>query len=216
MRAGAARAAHRGIVCSRAMNMPHVLSDADVESFIEQGFCTLHAAFSEEQAARARDVVWRRMEQKRGVHQSDPSTWPAVCDIEEMVDAPEIVACVTDRLAQGIPDLVGEGRWTGHRRWGFWPVNFSFGRDEPYRIPDFGWHVDGNWFTHTLECPKQGLLLIGLFSAIEPRGGGTILAGGSHRQTARVLARHPGGLDHRTLFDRVLAEPLGNFHEVTG
>src|SRR5262249_53343420 len=82
--------------------------------------------------------------------------------------------------------------------------------------PSFGWHVDGNWFRHRLDCAQQGLLLIGLFSDIGPRGGGTILAGGSHHMTARVLARHPEGLPHNDLFAELLRGPLGDFHEVTG
>ena len=83
-------------------------------------------------------------------------------------------------------------------------------------FPSWGWHVDGNWFRHTLDCPKQGLLVIGLFSDVEKGGGGTIVSEGSHHRTARVLARHPDGLGHRELFDIVLAKPIGNFHELTG
>lgn len=42
------------------------------------------------------------------------------------------------------------------------------------------------------------------------------MALGSHQATARTLARYPQGVAHRTLFDDVLREPIGNFHEVTG
>ncbi len=152
----------------------------------------------------------------RGVRREDPSTWPPAYDIEEHLEAPEVLACFTDRLAGAIEELLGPGRWIGARRWGLWPVNFHHGADEPYRIPDSGWHVDGNWFRHTLDCPRQGLLVIGLFSDIEPLGGGTIVARGSHRRTAHVLAQNPQGLAHRELFDRVLVEPLGDFLELTG
>jgi hypothetical protein len=156
------------------------------------------------------------MEEKRGVRRDDPASWPELCDIEEQVDAPEVLACFTDRLAAAIEQLLGAGRWCGRRTWGFWPVNFGCRRAQPYHIADDGWHVDGNWFTHTLDCPRQGLLLIGLFTDIALRGGGTILAEGSHRRTARVLAAHPEGLHHLRLFELALAEPLGGFHEITG
>ena len=127
-----------------------------------------------------------------------------------------MLSCFTDRLAAAVQELLGPGRWCGRRKWGLWPVNFRFGADLPYDIVATSWHIDGNWFRHSIDCPFQGLLVIGLFTNTAPRGGGTILAGGSHKQTARVLARHPDGIAHLDLFAEVLAEPLGNFHEVTG
>jgi hypothetical protein len=196
--------------------MAGVLSDDDLEQFIERGHCRVPAAFTRAAADQACDRIWARMAAKRGVRRDEPATWPALCDIEEQVDAPEVAACFTDRLAAAIEQLLGARRWSGRRAWGFWPVNFGWRRDQPYHIADDGWHVDGNWFTHTLDCPRQGLLVIGLFTDVAPRGGGTILAEGSHRRTARVLAAHPDGVDHRRLFELVLAEPIGNFHEVTG
>jgi hypothetical protein len=197
--------------------LPHqVLTSLDIESFVENGFCTLRGAFTREQAASAADCVWRRMEEKAGIRRSDPSTWPPTYDIEEQLNKPEVVSCFNDRVAAAVEQLVGPGRWYGDRRWGFWPVNFSYGANVPYGYPTIGWHIDGNWFRHTIDCPKQGLLVIGLFTDIEPHWGGTILALGSHKRTARVLAKHPDGISHLDLFREVLSEQLGNFHEITG
>jgi hypothetical protein len=156
------------------------------------------------------------MEEKAGIRETDPSTWPAHYDIEEHLTDPEVLACFTDRLAAAVEQLLGAGRWCGRRKWGFWPVNFSYCADLPYDYPVTHWHIDGNYFRHTIDCAKQGLLLIGLFTDIKPRWGGTILALGSHKQTARVLARHPEGIAHLDLFRDVLSDPIGNFHEVTG
>jgi len=193
-----------------------VLSTLEIESFVELGFCTLRGAFSARQAAAAADCLWRRMEEKAGIRCSDPSTWPEVYDIEEPLRNPEVLVCFNDYLAAAVEQLLGQGRWYGERRWGFWPVNFSYGANLPYDYPTSGWHVDGNWFRHTIDCPKQGLLIIGLFTDIQPRWGGTILAAGSHKRTARVLAKHPNGISHLELFQEVLSEPLGSFHEITG
>lgn len=193
-----------------------MLTASQIESFVERGFCTLPEAFTSRQAASAADCVWRRMEEKAGIDRLNPATWPSAYDIEEALSSPEVVACFTDRLATAVEELVGAGRWWGDRRWGFWPVNFFYGAEIPYEYPVGGWHVDGNWFVHTLDCPKQGLLLIGLFTDIEPRWGGTILSGSSHKRTARVLAQHPNGISHLDLFQEVLSEPIGDFHEITG
>lgn len=193
-----------------------VLRPADLDDFVERGYCVLNGAFTAEQAAAARADVWRRMTEKAGIRPDDPATWPAGYDIEERLPTPAVLACFPDRLVTAIEELIGPGRWRGERGWGFWPVNFSHGAGLPYGVPATGWHVDGNWFRHTLTAPQQGLLLLGLFSDIEPRGGGTMVAEGSHRRTARVLAEHPAGMSHRELFDAVLAEPIGNFREITG
>ena len=193
-----------------------VLSSSDIESFVDRGFCTLREAFSAQEAAAAADCLWQRMEQKAAIQRSAPTTWPASYDIEEQLRNPQVLACFNDNVASAVVQLVGPGRWYGERRWGFWPVNFSYGADLPYDYPTAGWHVDGNWFRHTIDCSKQGLLIIGLFTGIQPRWGGTILAGESHKLTARVLAKHPEGLSHLSLFEEALREPLGNFHEITG
>jgi len=193
-----------------------VLTAPEIDDFIERGFCVLRGAFSGSQAATAADCVWNRMEVKAGIRRSDPSTWPSAYDIEESLVKPEVLACFNDRVVAAVEQLLGQERWNGERRWGFWPVNFSYGADIPYDYPTDGWHVDGNWFRHTIDCPKQGLLIIGMFTDIQPGWGGTILAGGSHKRTARVLAKHPGGIFHEDLFAEVLSEPIGNFHEITG
>lgn len=153
---------------------------------------------------------------KRGIIRDDPKTWPESYDIEERLDTPAVRRCFTDRLAAAVEQLVGPGRWTGYRTWGFWPVSFQSAPHVRGTVPEWGWHVDGNWFTHTVDCPRQGLLVIGLFTEIAPGGGGTVFAERSHRRTARILAEHPAGLTHRELFDRVLAEPLGGFREIIG
>ena len=193
-----------------------VLSSEQLSSFIELGYCMLRGAFTAQQADAACRCLWRRMEEKAGIRAADPATWPQTYDIEERLANPEVLACFTDRLAAAVAELVGRDRWRGARQWGLWPVNFSFGARLPYDIPTAGWHVDGNWFRHTIDSPKQGLLVIGLFTDIAPRCGGTMLALGSHKRTARVLAGHPAGIAHVDLFNEVLREPLGDFHEVNG
>lgn len=193
-----------------------VIGAEEIERFIESGYVMVRQAFTARQAAAACECVWRRMEEKAGIRKSDPSTWPDRYDIEEHLNSAEVLECFTDRIAHAIEQLVGRGRWRGARRWGLWPVNFSFGSSKPYHFPTESWHIDGNWFKHTINSPKQGLLVVGLFTDIEPRWGGTILSLGSHKRAARILASHPEGIGHRELFREVLSEPIGNFHEVTG
>jgi hypothetical protein len=196
-------------------SMP-VLSASQIESFIERGLCVLPQAFDATLAAAARARIWERLRETRGIREDDRSTWPEFAGLEERVRSPEVLACFTPRLIEAIEELVGPDRWLGIRDWGLWPINFSLGAHEPWAPSTWGWHIDGNWFVHTLDCPKQGLLVIGLFSDVGPRGGGTLFAQGSHRRCARVLAQHPQGLTYLELFAEVLREPIGDLVEATG
>jgi hypothetical protein len=201
------------------------LSAEQIDQFVELGFCTLPGAFTPHCAAAACDLVWARMAQNAGIHRDDPRTWPAFYNGEKHIDAPAVRACVTEALAEAIETLLGPGRWRGIRNcnWNFWPVNFSFGADESDAFPCEGWHIDGEWFSwpptpgwHSLDAMQQGPLAFGLFTDLAPGGGGTALALGSHKTTARLLARYPQGHADCNLFDEVLREPIGNFHEITG
>jgi hypothetical protein len=193
-----------------------LLAPYQIQQFMELGCCQIEEAFTRTQASAVCDLVWSRMAQKVNIRRQEPGSWPTHYDIEERLSEESVIACFSDKLAMSVSDLIGKERWNNRRAWGFWPVNFSFGANEASEYPDCGWHVDGNWFMHSIDCPKQGLLVIGLFTDIESRGGGTVLALGSHKRTARILAEHPEGLTHTELFEKVLKEPIGNFFEITG
>ncbi|CAE6522317.1 unnamed protein product [Rhizoctonia solani] len=56
------------------------------------------------------------------------------------------------------------------------------------------WHCDGDFFLHFLDSPEQALLVIPLYSNINPRGGGTYIAEDSIGVIARWLRDHPEGV----------------------
>lgn len=56
------------------------------------------------------------------------------------------------------------------------------------------WHVDGDFFVHFLDSPEQALLVIPLFSDINPRGGGTYVCPDGIDMVARYLAAHSEGV----------------------
>lgn len=177
-----------------------VLSEEQTEQFIERGWTQVEAAFPRDRALAAQDFLWDRLAE-RGVRREDRATWTEpIVHIQETYSDPVFQACATERLADAVEDLVGPGRWNGRDRtgnWGWWPVNFGKGSDAPWDVPTTGWHWDGQHFRHHVDSPEQGLLLLCMFSEIGPRGGGTLVAEGSHRIVARLLRRHPEGMEHR-------------------
>lgn len=196
-----------------------VLTDAQVTQFEEEGFLKLEQAFPTEAALAAQDFLWKRLAML-GVSKDDPATWTEpMVHIKEAYDAPVFQACQTERLTGAIEDLVGKDRWKDKGKptsWGWWPVNFAVGADKPWTVPTGGWHWDGIHFQHFVDTPDQGLLLLPMFSETGPRGGGTVIAPGSHRLVARFLAQHPEGIDLRAAIGECnqafpwLAELTGN------
>lgn len=179
-----------------------VLSEEQVEHFIEYGYVKLAEAFPRENALAAQDYVWQQVE-KQGVLRNDRSTWtiPRV-HLRELYDTPVFQACATQRLADAIEDLVGRDRWARRDQhkidgWGWWPVNFAVGAEKPWDIPTEKWHWDGQHFRHYVDSPDQGLLLLCVFSDIGSHGGGSVVAEGTHNLVARYLAQFPDGLEHK-------------------
>ncbi len=175
-----------------------VISDTDIDHFIERGYVRVEAAFPREAALRAQEDVWERLA-GFGVEHNDPATWTQpMVHLKENLDTPAFRACKTQRLKDVVEDLVGKDRWLTRDvdyGWGWWPVNFALGADGPWEIPIEGWHWDGHHFRHYVNAPDQGLLLLCIFSDIEPKGGATLIAEGSHQTVARYLNRLPDGID---------------------
>lgn len=177
-----------------------VLTDEQVNQFMERGWVKLEQAFTEEDALAGQDFVWRQLS-LRGYRKEEPSSWTEpLVHIRENYASEEFNRCNSERFQDAIEDLVGEDRWILKgmmSMWGWWPVNFSQGATEPWDVPATGWHYDGQHFRHYINSREQGLLCIPLFSHIKPYGGGTLIAEGSHNIVAKVLAAHPEGLAHR-------------------
>jgi ectoine hydroxylase-related dioxygenase (phytanoyl-CoA dioxygenase family) len=99
---------------------------------------------------------------------------------------------------------------------GWWPIRFPGFENPPFGAEGHAgddWHIDGS-FPHLLSSPEQAILNLFLFSDLEPGGGGTLLAEGSHHRAAQVLAEiHPSAIDADELADRVARSP-GTFDSV--
>jgi hypothetical protein len=177
-----------------------VLSPSDVEQFIELGYVKLPQAFGHAEAMAVQEFLWAKLAE-RGVRKDDRATWTKpIVHVKEAYNGPVFKACETERLDNAIQDLVGEDRWRTRgedANWGWWPVNFSVGADRLWDVPTDGWHWDGMHFRHTVDAPDQGLLLLCIFSEVAPRGGGTLVAEGSHRSVARFLKEQQGGIAYK-------------------
>lgn len=165
-----------------------VLSEAELDGFVSDGYLHLEGAFDAELAARCVDVLWSMLD----VDRADPSTWNRPVMRIAGSTHPDLVAAVnTERLVGAIDDLLG-GPDLWQRRaegYGTFPVRFPSDADPG----DTGWHIDGSFgdpplYRVNFESRGRALLLLMLLSEVTELDAPTRIKAGSHHDVARSLA----------------------------
>jgi hypothetical protein len=167
-----------------------VLTQAEIDAFIEDGFIAVRGAVPADVLTACQDEIWAAIEARHGVLRDDPATWR---DPVVRVSCPESAAFAAagtqPALWEAFDQLIGEGLW--HRRRGV-------GGSVPARFPsladpgDAGWHIDasyekdGDWRVN-YRSRARGLLCLYLFSDVDAESAPTRLRPGSHRDAAEVL-----------------------------
>jgi hypothetical protein len=196
-----------------------ILTDSEIEHFIQRGFVRVSDCFSRELAhdwtSRACERLYCSLE--------DPSTWP-----KGRIRPPESgrmsFESVAPKAWQAACELIGGAdRALLPCTWGDgFIINFGGELVSEWQPPSSTihswqvWHKDGDFFRHFLDSPEQGLLVIAVFSDIEERGGATYIACDSVGHVARFLAEHPEGILPRgTPADDIIGR-CTDFVETTG
>lgn len=195
-----------------------VLSVAEIEQFVSEGYVMLREAFPRRVAQAVRQTLWRHLEADYGMREDDRSTWTqAQAHLQITLSDATAFEAYSPRVCGAFDQLMGAGRWQMPDGLGWWPVRFPGFSQPPWTAPEKGWHVDGQNFHHHLTSREQGMLVIFVFSDIGPGDGGTAFVPGSHRLAARVLAEHePEGMDPPALNQAMKALPRDRVLEVNG
>lgn len=174
-----------------------ILSDAERERFVVDGFVVVREAFPRDVAAAGRTFILNLLAL------TDPPPdgvdFPAVASrltaagidaaaydqpmihVRHAFSGPPFDGVMTPRLRTALDELLGAGRAVVREYYGWWPVLF----------PGFpgpgGWHVD-SVPVHRLTAPERGLVTVLLFGDVGADEGGTPLVRGSHAMVARMIA----------------------------
>ena len=167
-----------------------MLSQAEIASFIADGFVAVRGAVPGDVLRACQAEIWSALAE-RGVRRDDGAAWrePVVRII--CPDSEAFAAAGTQPvLWEAFDQLIGEGRWWRRRGvGGTIPVRFPSQADPC----DAGWHIEGSfdkggqgWVNYRSRA--RGLLALYLFSDVDSGSAPTRVRPGSHLDAAPVLA----------------------------
>lgn len=211
------------------MGSYRVLTDEQVQSFLDKGYLVVRDCLDMTVANRwideayerlgydkrnpatwVKDIVWLDHKNQMPVREIAPKAWDAILD----------VVGGEDRLETQVMRITG-GHFTSINSF-IWSdafiVNFHRGADKPWQPPSpqvGGWHKDGSYFRHFLDSREQALLPIVCWSDMLHQGGATFIAPDSVRVVARYLHEHPEGVAPSDFDFQALINQCAQFEEVT-
>jgi len=153
--------------------------------FDERGLVRLDRAVAPRAAEEMADRLWQELARKHGAQRRAPGTWrterPA--SFQALQKSGAFKGMASPQVRAVLDDLLGRDRWTAPPHWGQPLVCFpkAHGRwDVPYQ----SWHLD------LPADPTRFAMLVGrlflIVAPLRPKGGGTLVATGSHRIVQRL------------------------------
>lgn len=161
-----------------------------VDGFVRDGFLKVEQAVPADVVDACASLLWREI----GAKPDDPGTWvKPVYWVGTMAQPPFAEAATAPVLLDALDTLVGPGRWQPRRELGAFPLRFPHA-EEP---DDAGWHIEGSYtppgetsyFTN-VHSSHRALLMLVLFTDVDPDNAPTRIRAGSHLDVPRVLRRY--------------------------
>jgi hypothetical protein len=173
-----------------------MLSAGQRAEFEERGLLRLPGFVDAKIAAELRDQVHARMRERALVPDPRPPGF---------LLHPSRLASLTKRrsfasfwgegIAALVDDLLGAGRWHPPEDAGQ-ILSVSFPSEERWVLPHKMWHLD--YMAPAALTDLPGLQLFACVDRIEPRGGGTLVACGTHRLIDALRRREGSGWEGRS------------------
>jgi hypothetical protein len=149
------------------------------QRFDERGLVKLEGLLPRRTAEALADTLWQDLTRRHRIQRRDRSTWrterPA--DFKPLRQTDAFRAMATPELRAVLDDLLGRGQWLEPDAWGQPLVCFP--GQHRWDVPHQHWHLDLPGHPERFRLTIGRLFLI--LAPLAPRGGGTLVATGSHR-----------------------------------
>lgn len=160
------------------------LTAEQVATFEERGHLRLCEVFPRDVALELQESMWAELRDQFGIDRDDRRTWyQPRRSLRRAKRDPRQSIIATQPLVEAIGTLLGPRHWRLPSNWGVVLVTFPDHTREEWSLPRAGWHYDFDLRDNITSV--RGLLVFTFFSAVEPRGGGTLIVEGSHRLLRR-------------------------------
>jgi ectoine hydroxylase-related dioxygenase (phytanoyl-CoA dioxygenase family) len=177
-----------------------VLTAEQLQTFDRDGIVRLPGAFTTDDAARMRDVLWDELSARYGMSRDNPTTWTPTrpTGLKITKSSPAANAILSPVVREALDTLLGSWIEPSHQG----QVLVTMPEGQPWSLPHRQWHVD-----LTFDQPPGVLPAVktwALLEDLQPGGGGTPQVLGSHRVIERFLTTTPER-DFKTVRDQVLS-----------
>ena len=155
------------------------LSRADRQQFDERGLVRLSGLAPQRDCEAMADAIWADLARREGVRRDDRATWTieGPWGFQAVRNAGVLNAMATPAVRAVVDALMGPGGWEEPRAWGQPLARFP--SPGPWALPAKVWHLDLPGGAGAFQTRFGRVFL--LLAPVRPRGGGTLVATGSHR-----------------------------------
>ena len=174
-----------------------MLSDEQQAAYDRDGYLVVRGAIPAGACERMCDRLWEALGETHGIRRDVPETWTRAMPrgLQKLCKADAFEEIASPAFLAAVDDLIGEGTWDPPSHWGG-PLA-TFPTPGPWDVPARMWHLD--YPARGRHDPRFAVKALCLLAPLEPRGGGTLLLGGSHHLTTRLAeAAPPGDAGHST------------------
>jgi len=158
---------------------PNGLTEDERRRFHERGLVRLDGFVPAATAEAMAERLWADLARRQGIQRQAPGAWrverPFRFQALQAYGAFDAMA--TPAMTALLDDLMGRDRWAAPVHWGQPLVCFPTPGE--WDLPHVGWHLDGPCDPVPRRTMVGRLFLI--VAPLEARGGGTLVATGSHR-----------------------------------
>jgi hypothetical protein len=157
-----------------------MLTTEELDVLARDGIVKIPSAFTSDEAAGMRDVLWNELSARHDMKRDDRSTWTPLrpTGLKTTKSDRRAHAILGPRVRSALDGLLGE--WVEPRHQG--QVLVTMPEGVPWAVPHRQWHTDVGFESETAAVKIWALL-----GDIEPGGGGTPQVAGSHNVIERFL-----------------------------